>query len=1475
MLYFDDLKYMKLYKKRGVYLPINYKDKKHGSAILLLTPNYEISKQLMNNDFCINRNSSFISYYLEKDIMYTINNESRLLEIDHLDYTQIINEQPSIFTETTNVINYDHLDGDSINEVYCKLGNKVIFFNELYDEEIYNEATGYNTKYKTLLFNDRIRNNKEVINLYKKVKKDNPWITKTFISYDRYNSLNLFIDLYFYNQAYLNNNTFTITKSIDMYFEFIRRFILDKRIDKAGYTKKTVFVPVYGWNPKDNTKLFDYLKNLNPISVFFKKMKLSMEDLKVFDGIDFIFFGKNGYFKMNTAELKEDDYRKFMRFVTALNDNELIDDSDEPNNSPNGITTSILDKLETNKGIVVHSLTGDTDKVEDKPSKTISSNDETTEKKKEIDPEKEVKKAEMVKKIKDASQNAVDEDEVLDKLEADKDLKRIIADLQDNPDDGRRINAARASRIVKAQDNLMEKKFEGKSIRSMVNESNKPKELPETELPIKTINDEWKHLKAVNFEKEYDLDADIVKCLNSLSDVNKEFPVSILDIQKEDTSTSEDSIYTYTVKCEDYSGKRFTLKFDIPKFRDNRFMRLRGNEKLFSIEMPLIPISKTDPDTVQICSFYNKIFIETYYTSAGKSNPYTDILVKALNKYDGKNIKVTLGDNAKICKKYELPIDYIDLASLYSKIEIYGEKVSDTITIYFNQDEIRAIKGIDPSKGIPIAVKDKADNTNGKDDETKFYYTGTNDGITLSQYIINIIASRDSKFEELIQSQNAARKSTYSRASILNTNIPVIVILAHDLGLTKAMDIAGIKYDISEKKNKSIEYDSIKLKDCYINYIVSYDSLMLMNGLKDCNMEDYSVTDINSKMTWVSILDNFGGRIKSDGLDNFKDLMFDPVTVEICRDYDLPDNYHEALVYASNLLVDNKHTIHKDLSTNRYRTNEVVAAQFYRVLSDSYKDYALQNKHGRNATMSMNKSAVIDLILAQNTTSDLSVFQPLLEIEAKNTISTKGVVGMNSERAYKIDKRGYDDSMVNIIAQATGFASTVGVNRQTTINPNIEGGRGYFKQSGIENMNVVNTLCMTEALSPYVVTSDDPFRNDMTFVQTSKHSTPIEYGTPLLVTTGADAALPYLTSDMFCHKSKKAGKVTEITDKYMIITYKDDTKEYVNLDEQTMKNSDGGFFVTLQLKTDLKVGQTVKEGQILAYDAKSFSGRVGSGQVAYNMGCLTKVAIMTTEDGFEDSGICSEWLSEAMASNIVVCKDITLPASTNILFIANKGQAITEGEPVLIFQNAYDDKDANILLKNLNDEDGDVSEIGRNVVKSKVTGRISNIKVYRTCDIDENMSDSMKKIVTGYERDVNKLKKIANECSNADQIQLTEADKLPPTGKLKHVDGVRIEIYMEYHDKLSVGDKISNLNANKNIIMSQYSNEDAPYTDFRPNEPIDAVSSCSAIDGRMICSPFLVGGLNKLMIELSRKCCDIMGVKWKTIHEIYEEDMKK
>ena len=46
------------------------------------------------------------------------------------------------------------------------------------------------------------------------------------------------------------------------------------RIDNAGYTKKTIFVPVDEWPTITDSDSFDFKKNLNILSVFYKKIKL-------------------------------------------------------------------------------------------------------------------------------------------------------------------------------------------------------------------------------------------------------------------------------------------------------------------------------------------------------------------------------------------------------------------------------------------------------------------------------------------------------------------------------------------------------------------------------------------------------------------------------------------------------------------------------------------------------------------------------------------------------------------------------------------------------------------------------------------------------------------------------------------------------------------------------------------------------------------------------------------------------------------------------------------------------------------------------------------------------------------------------------------------------------------------------------------------------------------------------------------------
>ena len=98
MIFLDQMKNLKIYRK-PVFLPTLENDKKKKSTIMLLTPNYESSKRLMNHPLLINR-LRFQSYYLEQDVSYYINgkvsknlaNENYVFNSTHYDLYQNINE---------------------------------------------------------------------------------------------------------------------------------------------------------------------------------------------------------------------------------------------------------------------------------------------------------------------------------------------------------------------------------------------------------------------------------------------------------------------------------------------------------------------------------------------------------------------------------------------------------------------------------------------------------------------------------------------------------------------------------------------------------------------------------------------------------------------------------------------------------------------------------------------------------------------------------------------------------------------------------------------------------------------------------------------------------------------------------------------------------------------------------------------------------------------------------------------------------------------------------------------------------------------------------------------------------------------------------------------------------------------------------------------------------------------------------------
>lgn len=1355
-----------------------------------------------------------------------------------------------MYLDNDNMIRLSHISEDyELTKNYFRTKDSILFFTEADNDNVL----------RKFLYKDRIKNNKQILNTYQNVKANNQFIKYTFLRPDMYKNRNVFVDLSYYHSTFLARNFFTFHKGMNLYYDLIDRLIKEGNFGK--YKKKTIFINISEYIPETGD-IDDFRKNINPISLIKYLIIYNPEKLKKnWSDYTIVFCGKLGYFKMDLSDPNIDLNRvKFTTLINKLINQEPIVDNDIKKDSTKAITMNIINKIENTQNIQIKSLTGETksttkDELEEKikssknqlknnTTKQQDSDTSTTNEKTEADKRKE----NMIKNIKNAAETSNTTEEALDKLNTDE-FKAILTSIAEDEVEKKKMSATRAARINNINTKFENKKIQNKTVKELLDDSKKETTLKEKPIKIDSINEDWEKIKFTSFNEIYNIDEDIVNILKFFG--TRSNPVGVLDIEKNDTSTSEDLKYTYVVHMEDSNGKRFKIKFDIPKLRDSRFMRIGGNEKTISGQLVLLPIIKTDTSAVQIVTNYNKVFIYIFGNNKGKSYPVMGKIIKALEKYNGNTIKLYAGDNSRICKKYNLPIDYIDIATLYNKITI-----KDYI-IYFNQDELRSKYKVDDTKGLPFAVKNN--------NEIIYYNSSFN---TFSDALLSIVYENDDLFKTLYSDATLSKKYAYTEASILNTRIPLIVVMSYSEGLFSALDKSNIKYELTEKRpsNKNgtnLNFDYIKFKDGYLIYELNYYSSLLMNGLKVCDTENYSIKELNSRNMWIDFLDLFGGRIKADGLDNFYDLLIDPITAEICEHYKLPTDYVEVLAYGNMLLCDNKYNKHSDIYGNRYRCNELIAGYLYKALAKSYGDYSNMLKRSKkDAVMSIKQSQVIDLLMADPTAGDLSIFSPLLEVEAKNSVSFKGLSGMNSDRSYGLDKRDYDESMVNKLAISTGFAGNVALTRQTTINMNIESKRGYVEESDQDKMSDTNTLCMTEAITPFGVTRDDSFRTAMTFIQTSKHGMRTKVSTPLLVTNGADEALGYMCSDMYAFKAKENGKVTEVTEDYMIISYEDNTKDFVDLRENVKKNSDGGFFLTIKLDTDLKVGSKVKKGDIVAYDKLSFSNKIGdNNSVSYNLGVLSKVAILTTDEGYEDSAIISEWLSKAMSSEVVVQIPVVLDKKTNVYDMVKKGQSIQEGEPLISFQNAFDEDDMNVLMKNIADDEDSISELGRIFKKSKVTGTVQDIIIYRTVDKDE-LSPSLKNIVNKYESSVNKIKKVADKSIN-DMTSFGPTETLEPNGKLKNVkDAVMIEFYLKYQDDMSIGDKLVYYSALKGVVKDIFPEGKEPKSEYRPDERIDSFLAAGSINGRMVGSIITIGCINKLMIELDRHVKDIMGIEY-------------
>lgn len=465
------------------------------------------------------------------------------------------------------------------------------------------------------------------------------------------------------------------------------------------------------------------------------------------------------------------------------------------------------------------------------------------------------------------------------------------------------------------------------------------------------------------------------------------------------------------------------------------------------------------------------------------------------------------------------------------------------------------------------------------------------------------------------------------------------------------------------------------------------------------------------------------------------------------------------------------------------------------------------------------------------------------------------MAGINLDNAYTKEIRAYDKTMKGIFALSTPDSDKVGVVRQLTYDPAIINTRGFLDTDHTTKNDSTNIYGPAELLSSFTARHADPPRIGMQTTQ-QKHIIPTTKQSKPLFGSGVEKTVAYILNDDFVFRAKEDGVLESIDEEneIAIVKYKSGKKDVIDLSESLAKNSNGGFYLANRKELIIKVGEKFKAEDILAKNPSYFLGDKKD-NITYTTGKLCKVAITSADYTYEDSSIITDSLSKDLSTKITMKKELALGTNANIDYIVKKGDLVKTGDPVIIFENSFEDKSLNQLLDKLgSDFNQTISELSKNKVSSKYTGKVVDVIMYYNRDI-EDFSPSIQKILKAYIKDSKK---------KADKVRAVSDDvmsvSIHPTEKQKgnkikgtELDGLLIEVYIEYEDELGVGDKITYYTALKTIVSDVIKRGEEPFSEFSPDEPIEAVLSPLSIVSRMTVDIYNGLYLNKSLMHLKKE----------------------
>lgn len=392
-------------------------------------------------------------------------------------------------------------------------------------------------------------------------------------------------------------------------------------------------------------------------------------------------------------------------------------------------------------------------------------------------------------------------------------------------------------------------------------------------------------------------------------------------------------------------------------------------------------------------------------------------------------------------------------------------------------------------------------------------------------------------------------------------------------------------------------------------------------------------------------------------------------------------------------------------------------------------------------------------------------------------------------------------------------------------------------------------------------------------VKQSGHVVPVRKSSPVLISNGAEEVVRFNLSSAFVINAEEDGEIVEYNEELGLVVcrYKSGKCRAINLKPDIVKNGGGGFFLSNQLVTNFKLGDKFKKDDMLAYHKDFFKSDKYLGD-KLNVGTMCKIAVMSTYNTYNDSTVITEKMSQDMATEMVFNRQVVIGKNATVDFIANVGDVVEVGDSLIQFDTSYEDNELNKLLNSLSSElkEG-IIENSRNNIKSKIAGKIEDIKMYSTVDL-KDLSPSLQKIFGKYYKKINERKKLLENYDPGSSIVKCGMLFTDTTGKVspnkygmvkgqKIEDGVLIEFYVKHEETLEVGSKVSYYTGLKATVGEVISAGFEPYSEFHKDEEVSTIIAANSVLKRMTPSILLVSLGNKCIVELKRTLFKIFDKK--------------